>query len=41
MNRIILFLIVIGKYRQNKEGIGKITTRTLPVSYPKMAPCRH
>ena len=29
------------KYRQNKEGIGTKSTRTLSVSYPKMAPCRH
>ena len=28
-------------YRQYKEAIGKKSTRTLPISYPKMAPCRH
>lgn len=29
------------KYRQNKEALGRKSTRTLPVSYPKMALQRH
>ena len=32
---------VKAKYKQYKEGIGKKSTRIIPISYPKMAPYRH